>query len=119
MQPTTKQENKATTPGEWIVTTQKIKGKSERNSHICVVVAGTKKVIAITGIEGKPNENEAIANAALISIAPGMLEALILIQHAALMQIAAPNVDVMNPNAINEMISDLLAKLANEAGEEI
>jgi len=92
-----------TTPGPWIV-----------NSHGIIEVHkidnehGNRKCIAICDVSDIPNE-EAFANAALISIAPDMLEALIAIQEAAQM-------DMLDAESIEKMISDVFAKLANEAG---
>lgn len=101
-----------TTPGPWIVSTSTIKGSPDRRSHICVMqVANNNKMVAFTGFEGELDEAESIANAALIAIAPEMLDALIAIQEFANSR------DGIDDEAVNVMISDIFAKLANEAGE--
>jgi hypothetical protein len=108
-------ETKSPTRGPWIVGTNIVKGSPDRRIHICVVRAEQpNKIIALTGIEGAPDEAESIANAALIAIAPDMLEALIAIQET-LMTSKQP----IDLEAMNTMISEVFAKLANEAGEEL
>jgi hypothetical protein len=112
---------KMTTPGEWIVTTSdevpmsKIKVVSV-NEH-----GSIQKDIAIVGkilIDNSTDpltaeEAQAMANAALIAIAPDMLDALITIQAEL-----NTSKDIIDLEAINEMISNIFSKLANEAGEE-
>jgi hypothetical protein len=113
---------KMTTPGEWIVTTSdevpmsKIKVVSV-NEHRSI-----QKEIAIVGkilIDNStdpltPQEAEAMANAALIAVAPDMLDALITIQGAL-----HSGEGYLDLEAIDEMISTVFSKLANEAGEEL
>lgn len=107
---------KSTTPGEWIVTTNRLDQSPDNRTHICVVVAqNPSKIIALTGYEGAEDEAESIANAALISVAPDMLEALVTIQQALM----HPTESVIPISEINKMISDVFTKLANEAGEEL
>lgn len=106
---------KQTSPGEWIVSTNYPKGSTDKRMQICVVVASKpSKIIALTGYEGAEDEAESIANAALISIAPDMLETLIVIQEEL-----NTSKEVINLEAINKLISDVFSKLANEAGEEL
>jgi len=94
----------STTPGPWIVTTS-----NYAIATIVVKAIRSNLTIAVVGVEGKPETNMYRANAALMSIAPDMLEALIAIQESA-------PAGTLNPEAIDLMISDVLAKLANEAG---
>lgn len=105
------EEMLSTTPGPWIVTTQNL---LQRDKAVICVKAG-KTLIATTGMEGGMigmSESTAIANAALIAIAPDMLDALIEIQQAI-----NPEYDGMvDLVELNQKISDVLAKLANEAG---
>lgn len=109
------QQIKTTTPGPWIVSTNVIKGSPDRRMMICVVKANNpSKIVAFTGVEAAEDENESIANAALIAVAPDMLEVLIALQ----MELNTSK-DVIDLEAMNAMISDVFAKLANEAGEEL
>lgn len=111
---------KSTTPGEWIVT--------EEDDQIMVVANGLKdqpemqasirRVIAVFGDSDSQYAGERLANAALMSISKEMLDALIAIHESARMEISS-GVKYMNANAIDEMISEVLSKLANEAGEEL
>lgn len=101
--------NKFTTPGEWIVS-------QENDGRICVKAMTERgsRIIAVTGMVGGDDENEAIANAALMACAGPMLETLVAIQDA----LTAKMIDV---DAMLEMIvgqQGVFAKLANEAGEE-
>lgn len=106
---------KANTRGPWIVSTNVVKGSPDRRVHICVVQAtNPSKIVALTGIEGEPDENESIANAALIAVAPDMIEALIAIQEELM-----TSKEVIDLEAMQSMISEVFAKLANEAGEEL
>ena len=107
---------KATTPGPWIATTNTVKGIPDRRMMICVACANKpNKIVALmTGVEGGTDEIESIANAALIAIAPEMLDALIAIQETL-----NSSKDVIDLEAMNAMISEVFAKLANEAGEEL
>lgn len=106
--------NVTTTRGPWIVTTvPAIIGR-----QIAVISThenASQQVICILGDEYDPIANEHIGNAALIAIAPDMLDTLIAIQEQ-LLDPGAPEVDL---NAVNELISNILGKLANEAGEEL
>jgi len=105
----------STTPGPWIVSTNVIKDSPDRRMMICVVKGEQpNKIVAFTGVEGATDADESIANAALIAIAPEMLDALIAIQETLMSEKA-----VIDLEAINQMISDIFAKLANEAGEEL
>ena len=99
-----------TTPGPYIVGTT----KAYNIEFISVVTsARTSKAVALTGVAGAADESESIANAALFAIAPDMLDALIAISETI-------NADVpLDVESINAMISDVFAKLANEAGEEV
>ena len=108
---------KMTTPGEWIV--------SSENNEIKVVTLRkdriTPKTIAVFGLIDKNNpyytsltETQALANAALLAISKDMLDVLITIQVE--LNTAKETIDL---EAINEMISSVFAKLANEAGEEL
>lgn len=109
MQPDT-QTTKATSPGEWIVTTvggQIVVVAWDENS------TAPQKVIAIFGDEDAPDANEHIANAALLTISKPMLDALIAIQETLM-----TSKEILDLESINRMISEILAKLANEAGEE-
>jgi hypothetical protein len=114
MNSTPQEEVKAPTRGPWIVTTvPAIIGR-----QIAVISdseAASQQVICVIGDEFAPNANEHIANAALIAAAPDMLDALIAIQE----QLLDPGTDEVDLNAVNELISDIFAKLANEAGEEL
>jgi hypothetical protein len=104
---------KHTTPGPWIVGVGTI--NVDKREHIGVMKANDHtKIIALTGFAGAPDENESIANAALIAAAPDMLDVLIAV-HEEL----NTSKDVIDLTAINEMISGVFAKLANEAGEEM
>ncbi len=101
-------EIKMTTPGEWIVSTANM-------GNIVVIVSETQQVIALFGHIDDANANEHIANAALFAVSKNMLDALIDIQT----QLIDPGTDEVDLNAINELNSGILAKLVNEAGEEI
>jgi hypothetical protein len=100
-----------TTPGPWIVSTTNEAILSRPS--ICVKSVKTNEVIAVTGHEYFGDC--AIANAALIAIAPEMLDALIAIQETAQMDIATGE-NGIHSRPINELISEVFAKLANEAG---
>jgi hypothetical protein len=102
---------KMTTRGEWIV--------SQLNDGRIAVVAikedSTQKVIAVTGMVGGDDENEAIANAALMAVAPQMLDVLIEVQNS----LAQKLIDI---DAIMELIAGpegIYSRLANEAGEDL
>lgn len=102
---------KRTSPGEWIVTTNKY-GQIvvvQLNAHPSNI-----KTIAVFGGADSELSNEHIANAALLAISKDMLEALIAIQESL-----NPANEVVDLIAMNEMISNIFAKLANEAGEEL
>jgi hypothetical protein len=102
------EEIKTTTGGEWIVTTTP-------SGFIAVAQLPTRKVIAIFGQETDENANEHLANAALFAVSKNMLDALIAIQETIL----DPGAEEIDINVTNEMISTILSKLANEAGEEL
>jgi hypothetical protein len=113
---------KSTTPGPWLVNWHDVTigGRTIKNA-ICVEKPPTPahyNVIAVCGTEDAEEANTAKANAALISIAPEMLECLIAIQETALMDMEN-GCNGLHSEPINAMISAVLAKLANEAGEEI
>lgn len=74
-----------------------------RGGHIC----------KIDYVQRVPTKEQAIANAALIAIAPEMLDALIAIQETIN---PANDETVVDLVAMNTMISDIFARLANEAG---
>jgi hypothetical protein len=104
---------KATTKGEWICTTSAEYVPGGEPVYIAVASYPTGQIIAILGsTETEELKNEHMANAALIASAPAMLDALIAIQEAASM-------NMLDAESINAMISDVFAKLANEAGEEL
>lgn len=103
--------NMSTTPGDWYVTTQNREGKP--NAVICVKSTASGRIVAVTGVEGAPDEAESIANAAAISIVKPMMDALIAIQETIN---PANDETVIDLIAMNTMISDIFAKLANEAG---
>lgn len=105
---------KATTKGEWIVTTSDKYVPGGEPVYIAVAVAGTDQLVAILGAENDDLAHEHIANAALISTAPQMLDTLIAIQETLL-----TSKQVIDLESMNAMISDVFAKLANEAGEEL
>lgn len=107
------EEFKTTTKGEWIVTTSDKYVNGGEPTYIAVAQAETNQIIAIVGAEDDELANEHLANAALIAVAPQMLDALIAIQET----LNSSN-EVIDLDALNEMISDIFAKLANEAGEE-
>lgn len=112
---TTTTNIKLTTPGAWIV------GSYIRNDehHIAALSAkDVDKAIALCGLRNAADENESLANAALIACAPDMLDALIAIQETMMTKPAA-QFNEADMTAIAEMISDVFAKLANEAGEEL
>lgn len=102
---------KMTTPGEWIVTTIDRQIVVVKLSHHIGIADQT---IATFGDEDAHNADEHIANAALLSVSKDMLEALIAIQHTL-----NTSKYVVNLEAINQTISNIFAKLANEAGEEL
>ena len=105
---------KHTTSGQFIVSTRTVKDSPDRRVHICVVQADSPgKIVAMTGFEGAPDEAESIANAALFAVSKDMLDALIAIQET-INPAYDGEVDLI---AMNAMISDIFAKLANEAGE--
>lgn len=105
---------KMTTRGPFIVSTNTIKGSPDRRVHICVVQAkNPNKIVASTGFEGAADEAESIANAALFSVADLMLETLIDVQ------MELNTAKVIDIEKVNEMISEVFARLANEAGEEL
>lgn len=101
---------KSPTPGEWIVTTV--------DGQIVVVQLNEKGVIQRTlatfGDEDAPNANEHIANAALFAVSKNMLDALVVTQSE--LMTSKQNIDL---EALNHIISECFAKLANEAGEEL
>ena len=103
-----KTELMSTTAGEWIVSTTP-------KGLICVQAIESQKIVAVTGAIGSPviSVPEATANAALISVSKNMLDVLIAIQEAVINP-ACEDVDLI---AINGMISEVFAKLANEAGQ--
>jgi hypothetical protein len=110
----TPQEIKAPTRGPWIVTTvPAIIGR--QIAVISTSEAATQQVICVVGDEFAPNANEHLANAAVIAVSLEMLDALIAIQE----QLLDPGTNEVDLNAINELISGIFAKLANEAGEEL
>jgi hypothetical protein len=81
---------------------------NKKSSAIVVNGITTDWLVAVCGMEGTAYEAESIANAALIAIAPEMLEALIAIQEAAM-------TNQLNAENVEQLISDVFAKLANEA----
>lgn len=90
-----------TTAGPWIVSiTQHIL----TSPYVCVKSAKDDEIIAICGVGGNSDTGTVIANAALIAIAPEMLEALIAIQETT------------EDESIAELISGVFERLANEAG---
>ena len=96
-----------TSKGPWFVTTMNNTG----NSHDVICVKGHKdNVISVNGVLGIFGEQEAMANAALIAVAPDMLDALIAIQETCTMA------ECIQSQPISEMISEIFSKLANEAG---
>lgn len=101
------------TPGPWIVTTSNVSLLD--HASICVRSLKNNQLVAITGTEGAVNVATVTANAALISIAPEMLDALIAIQEAALMDMET-GANGIHSEPVNELISAVFAKLANEAG---
>jgi hypothetical protein len=102
---------KRPTPGPWIVTTSNL----SKLSHASISVKAVKSnfIVAVTGAEGSSDEATVIANAALIAIAPEMLDALIAI-HEFVSPAYEGEVDLI---AMHTLISDIFEKLANEAGE--
>ena len=103
------------TPGPWIVSEDTIKNSPDRRVHVCVTQANNQsKIVALTDYYGENDEAESRANAALIAIAPDMLEALIAIQETAIANLNG----TMNADPVAAMISDILEKLINEAGIE-
>jgi hypothetical protein len=108
----------STTPGPWIVAGTTLKTTKNGNASVYVVRADDQhKVVAIVG--AKSNDLEAaigktLANAALIAIAPDMIDCLIAIQQTLM-----SDKEVIDLEAMNEMISGVFAKLVNEAGEEL
>ncbi len=105
---------KMTTPGEWIVTTSAKYVPGGEPVYIVVARAETDQIVAIMGAENDALANEHIANAALLAVAKDMLDALVIIQNKVLDP--GEESDLVE---INAMISDIFAKLANEAGEEL
>lgn len=104
---------KITTRGPFIVSTSTLKNSLDRRTYISVVQANHPgKIVALTGIEGAEDEAESIANAARFAISDLMLETLIDIQ------IELNTAKVIDIEKVNEMISEVFARLANEAGEE-
>jgi hypothetical protein len=96
-----------TTAGPWYVSTMNY----IQNQHDVICVKGPQDVIvSVNGVKGQYFADEAMANAALIAIAPEMLDALIAIQETSRM------VDSIPSASVNTLISDIFAKLANEAG---
>lgn len=102
-------EVKATSGGEWIVTTTE-------SGFIALVQSNTNKTIAVFGREDDPKANEHIANAALCSVARDMLDLLIEIQQTVINPETDAVTDIIT---INDGISAIFSKLANEAGEEL
>lgn len=110
---------KTTTPGPWIVAGTTLKTFENGNASVYVVRADDQhKVVAIVGAKYPGNLDAAIGktlgNAALIAIAPDMLDCLIAIQQTLM-----SDKDIINLEDMNAMISGVFAKLANEAGEEL
>jgi hypothetical protein len=102
--------NQMITPGEWIVSTTTVKDSPDRCWHICVMQSeAPHKIVGLFGVAGAPDADESMANASLLASQKEMLEALIAIQEAAEMP-------VIDRDAIRQLISDVFAKLANEAG---
>jgi hypothetical protein len=105
---------KSTTRGPFIVSTSVVKGSLDRRTHISVVQANhPRRIVALTGIEGEADESESIANAALFAVSDLMLETLIDVQ------MELNTAKVIDIEKVNEMISEVFARLANEAGEEL
>lgn len=110
---------KSTTPGPWIVAGTTLKMFENGNASVYVVRADDQhKVVAIVGAKCPGDLESAIgktlANAALIAIAPDMMDCLIAIQQTLM-----SDKEVIDLEAMNKMISGVFAKLANEAGEEL
>lgn len=110
---------KSTTPGPWIVAGTTLKTFENGNASVYVVRADDQhRVVAIVGAKCPGDLGTAIgktlANAALIAIAPDMIDCLIAIQQTLM-----SDKDIIDLEAMNEMISGVFAKLANEAGEEL
>lgn len=101
---------KSTTPGEFIVTTND-------EDQILVVATneqtGASKVIANCGRMDSDDGDEFLANAALFATSRDMLDALIEVQTEL------NTAKVIDIEKINEIICQVFAKLANEAGEEL
>lgn len=99
---------KSPTPGEWFVSTV--------DKQIVVMTCKDAKriILATLGDDDAPNADELIANAALFAISKNMLEALI-VTSQELMTSKKP----IDLEALNQIYSDVFAKLANEAGEEL
>ncbi len=111
---TNSQEIKSPTRGEWFVTTSEQYVPDGEPVYIAVAQAETNQIIALLGAETDELANEHIANAALIAVAPQMLDALIAIQESL-----NSSINVIDLEGMNTMISEVFAKLANEAGEEL
>jgi hypothetical protein len=102
--------NKMITPGQFIVCMNVVKNSPDKRVHITVSTNTTpSKIVALCGFAGTLDESESIANASLFAISKEMLETLIAIQESARM-------DILDPESIEKLISDVFAKLANEAG---
>lgn len=96
------------TPGPWIVdTSTKVLGSA------VVINADTREIVAVCVDMEKV---DTMANAALISIAPEMMEALIAVQEAATMAMDGDLQGTLEAAPIAAMISDVFEKLVNEAG---
>jgi len=108
---------KATTPGPWIVDGRTLTYANGNASVYVVRANDPHKVVAIVGAKDPDQSvaiSKALANAALIAISTDMLDALIAIQQTLM-----SDEEIINLEAINQMISGVFAKLANEAGEEL
>lgn len=109
---------KMTSKGQWIVGEYSRPAQNPQR-YIAVLSADKPtKAIALCGISHAHDQNESIANAALIASAPEMLDTLIAIQET-MMTTPAEEFTEADMTAIAEMISNVFAKLANEAGEEL
>lgn len=101
---------KFTTPGPFIVTT------NDSDEIIVVSINGHGsiiKTVAVCGHVDVDSEDESLANAALFATSRDMLDALIDIQ------VMVSNPESVDLEFINEIISNVFSRLANEAGEEI
>jgi hypothetical protein len=102
------------TEGPFIVGSTVLKDDPTKRRQIAVVCAhNTAKIVALTGYEGADDEAESIANAALFSTSHEMLDLLVDVMSAL-----NTSKEPINIETFNERYSTVLAKLANEAGEE-